>query len=834
MAIQLENIVEYDYQTQTGDTGSTSKNKINGNNTKIVEELSRIDSAKVEKTTKVNNKPLSSDITLNKNDIGLNNVDNTADVDKPVSNAQQTIFNTKTDKTTQVIAGNGLTGGGTLESDRTINVGATDDSIVVAADGIKADTQNSLTSTSTTKPLAANQGKILDGKITQLSADLNPIINNRNLFKNSRLLFFDKIGNNFSIRPMAGTTPTCTIEDSQFATKQLRIIAKIGDRGQLTSNLTIKTGEIYSAGFFYKIISGSKKPFIYDFNTSTSGALTTGILKEITLSDGWVFYARENCSASASGNYPNAFIIDFNNTGGTEQCEVLIAMPSMIIGNSISASRLQGYDFAFQYINDKFLSLDNDIAFVSGKNWNIYADSGMFLVDKLGDSGIRTSPQTGTPTFTFEKNIFGGQQTRIVAKIGDRAQIISPFNVETDIHYSFGFFYKVISGNKEPIVSEYMLSRISGNVSTGTYSVVDVQDGWKFFKRENFYYNISSSNANGLYIDFNNVTGTDKCEVLIALPILIKNTTITPSYQNSTFDAIINLFNRVLIMESKISASLVSDWKDKNIALYGDSITAISNGDFAKPYIDLTKWGTIIADYFSFSNIYGRGAGGQKYAWGDNGGAVVFVNQTTGNYDSRNDSYNYDNYTGEIPADCIKTRGTFSSWHRITSMFPASIKDTIHCIIIKGGTNDAVDASDLSWVSNSNIDVEWSSSAYYTIYGGDFNINTLKGGIASTIMKMQAWMPQAIIIIATPLPGRGTTGQINLVPVTDEYTKSIYVRDVAKIFSIPIIDVNANSGINGLNRTTYISDGVHPYSLTGNKMLARTIIGGLKGINPKL
>lgn len=173
MAIQLENIVEYDYQTQTGDTGSTSKNKINGNNTKIAEELSRIDSAKVENTTKVNGHALTGDISVTKNDVGLGSVDNTADIDKPVSNAQQNIFNTKTDKTTQVIAGNGLTGGGDLSTDRTINIAASDDSIVIAADGIKVDTQNSLTSTSPTKPLAANQGKILDGKITQLSADLN-------------------------------------------------------------------------------------------------------------------------------------------------------------------------------------------------------------------------------------------------------------------------------------------------------------------------------------------------------------------------------------------------------------------------------------------------------------------------------------------------------------------------------------------------------------------------------------------------------------------------------------------------------------------------------------
>ena len=109
---------------------------------------------------------------VTKAQVGLGNADNTSDADKPVSTAQQTALNLKADKTKQVIAGSGLTGGGDLSTDRTINVVATDDSIVVAADGIKVDTQNLLTSTSATKPLAANQGTILDGKITQLRSDL--------------------------------------------------------------------------------------------------------------------------------------------------------------------------------------------------------------------------------------------------------------------------------------------------------------------------------------------------------------------------------------------------------------------------------------------------------------------------------------------------------------------------------------------------------------------------------------------------------------------------------------------------------------------------------------
>ena len=65
-------------------------------------------------------------------------------------------------KTTQVVAGAGLTGGGTLESDRTLNVESANDGITVNADNIQLNVVDNLTSTSATQPLSANQGKMLD------------------------------------------------------------------------------------------------------------------------------------------------------------------------------------------------------------------------------------------------------------------------------------------------------------------------------------------------------------------------------------------------------------------------------------------------------------------------------------------------------------------------------------------------------------------------------------------------------------------------------------------------------------------------------------------------
>ena len=57
---------------------------------------------KVDKTTTVNGHPLSDDVTVTKGDVGLGNVDNTSDANKPISTATQTALNGKVDNTVEV------------------------------------------------------------------------------------------------------------------------------------------------------------------------------------------------------------------------------------------------------------------------------------------------------------------------------------------------------------------------------------------------------------------------------------------------------------------------------------------------------------------------------------------------------------------------------------------------------------------------------------------------------------------------------------------------------------------------------------------------------------
>jgi hypothetical protein len=73
----------------------------------------------------------------------------------------------------KVNAGNGLTGGGTLTADITLNVASANAGISVNADSIQLNTVNALTSTDTAKPLSAAQGKKIWDFVTDLFEKVN-------------------------------------------------------------------------------------------------------------------------------------------------------------------------------------------------------------------------------------------------------------------------------------------------------------------------------------------------------------------------------------------------------------------------------------------------------------------------------------------------------------------------------------------------------------------------------------------------------------------------------------------------------------------------------------
>ncbi|MGL5379957.1 SGNH/GDSL hydrolase family protein, partial [Clostridium sp.] len=268
----------------------------------------------------------------------------------------------------------------------------------------------------------------------------------------------------------------------------------------------------------------------------------------------------------------------------------------------------------------------------------------------------------------------------------------------------------------------------------------------------------------------------------------------------------------------------VRDWWNKKWLTYGDSITAIGNIENPND----PSWQYYVNNYYEFSSHIGRGVGGSTFKFQN----AVFWANSDGSYNSRPDGSNTQ------PAGTTEHNSCFCSFDRIKKMIGVNSD----LIFIMGGTNDFgqnVPIGDTKFDSSILSDTVWQSDTTYREFAGDFKIDTFKGSIASTIMKIQAYSPNSIIVLGTQLSGQGVTGSNRVDMITNslgltpyDYAKAM--KEVANEFSIPVIDVFSLTGINQFNRKKYITDSVHPYSENGKKAIARTIICGLKNVMPNI
>lgn len=278
----------------------------------------------------------------------------------------------------------------------------------------------------------------------------------------------------------------------------------------------------------------------------------------------------------------------------------------------------------------------------------------------------------------------------------------------------------------------------------------------------------------------------------------------------------------------------ISKWKDKNIVFYGDSITA--QGNFAQGITDnTTGFGYYAEKELGFNAIY-RGVGGQAFKRNNN---TWYVN-SDGSYAGR---YGQNGMT-VAPSGTTTHLGYFSSWDRITNSIPLAKRTTIDMVIVCGGHNDFASVEDVKndgvitggepkWISEDKKDAEWANSSFYK--GGDFDIDTFNGAIASTVMKLQLWCPNAIIVLATPFPrwDLNTNQQMKMNNLTFRQLCEIEIK-VAEYMQIPVIDSNANCMINlsNFNENTQ-NDNTHPNEL-GRKNFGRVFINAINDIYPKI
>ena len=261
------------------------------------------------------------------------------------------------------------------------------------------------------------------------------------------------------------------------------------------------------------------------------------------------------------------------------------------------------------------------------------------------------------------------------------------------------------------------------------------------------------------------------------------------------------------------SGGQTNPWKDKTIAFYGDSITELCGDGYS---VTSASWAGFVASKIG-CKAFIRGWGGTTYCSG---------NAPT---DTQNLNYHKFDTDGNKSATGSVTlsKSGMSDTERIEKTFPSSVKNDIDAIILFGGVNDLR---------------QHKAIGDYTLSGGEFDATKVKGAVCSTIKKLQKHMPQAVIIVATPIGGSASAGQDGSAPYknnngTDEYTNSRAIKEAAEYMCVPVIDVYATCGINTFVSSWYLKDGLHPYANgnrnNGNIAIARSIIGGLNGILPR-
>lgn len=265
-------------------------------------------------------------------------------------------------------------------------------------------------------------------------------------------------------------------------------------------------------------------------------------------------------------------------------------------------------------------------------------------------------------------------------------------------------------------------------------------------------------------------------------------------------------------------------WKGKKICFYGDSLTYLQDN-----LGDSGKWAEQVGAYFG-ATAYARGKGGAN---------VRMYYQDSASKDTYFDANGKTVGTLAESADGLSHQASFCSWDRIKNSMTQIMFDVI---VVMGGTNDFngnVGEGTLAWSASNTSDVDWvADTEYYN--GGDFDISTFKGGLASTIMKLRLVQPQARIVIATLHNGQirisdtgtATTNRTELPKDTNGKTiidMANWTKDVADYMGCDFINMVEKIGFSVFNRSGYFVDQVH-LTVKGRKNMANGLIGGLECI----
>ena len=173
-------------------------------------------------------------------------------------------------------------------------------------------------------------------------------------------------------------------------------------------------------------------------------------------------------------------------------------------------------------------------------------------------------------------------------------------------------------------------------------------------------------------------------------------------------------------------------------------------------------------------------------------------------------------YNHGIGGSRISGNGSNAMWQdsRINAL-----DNDIDCLLIMGGANDGAQGVTIGDMSRDNVNTDTFVGAYNVLLSKVFykyyHLGSGYSGITQT-----AEVNPIQIMIATPIYCNGSNyGNM------DEIAEA--VRGVANLWSIPVADQHAKSGINSVTSSIYLSDNVHPND-EGGKKVANVWINALK------
>lgn len=156
-------------------------------------------------------------------------------------------------------------------------------------------------------------------------------------------------------------------------------------------------------------------------------------------------------------------------------------------------------------------------------------------------------------------------------------------------------------------------------------------------------------------------------------------------------------------------------------------------------------------------------------------------------------------------------------WDRDFIARAEEMDDDADIVVVFGGTNDF-----------GHGDAKLGTMA-------DRDIFTFYGATHTLITKLIAKYPEAQIVIMTPLHRLSEDVTVNEIGLPLETNLEGYVniiKEVARYYSIPVLDLHAVSGMQpkvDVIKERYMPDGLHPND-AGHKLLADKIVGFLKSL----